>query len=149
MFFCLHSHLLIADELKEHLTCLHTGIRSAPVSSSIPISSPPHRSFTISFRPPSHTLSSTASSSGKAKASTAGTISNYTIAAATSNVRRRGAARVEPGRRDPQLPVDARVANVADRRGHRLDGVRSRLRLPRPRPRLRRRLLAAAAAAHA
>ena len=27
---------------------------------------------------------------------------------------------MEPVRRDPQLPVDARVAHVADRRGHRL-----------------------------
>jgi hypothetical protein len=66
---------------------------------------------------------------------------------ATSNVRRRRAARVEPLRCDPQLPVDAGIAHVADRRGHRLHGVRSRLRPPRPR--LRLRLLAAAVAAHA
>ena len=51
-------------------------------------------------------------------------------ARATSNVRRRRAARMEPVRRDPQLPVDARVAHVADRRGHRLHGVRSHRRPP-------------------
>jgi hypothetical protein len=43
---------------------------------------------------------------------------------------------VEPFRRDPQLPVDARVAHVADRRGHRLHRVRPRLRPPRPLPSL-------------
>lgn len=60
---------------------------------------------------------------------------------------RRRAARVEPVRRDPQLPVDTRVAYVADRRGHRLHRVRPRLRPPRPRPSLS--LLAAAGAARA
>lgn len=58
---------------------------------------------------------------------------------------RRRAARVEPVGRDPQLPVDTRVAHVADRRGHRLHRVRPRLRPPRPRPSLS--LLAAAGAA--
>ena len=57
----------------------------------------------------------------------------------------RRAEGVEPLRRDPRLPVDARVPHVAHRRGHRLHGVRSRLRPPRPRLRPRLRLLAAAA----
>lgn len=62
----------------------------------------------------------------------------------TIHVRRR-AARMEPVRRDPQLPVGARVPHVPDRRRHRLHRVRPRLRPPRPR--LRLRLLATAAAA--